>query len=138
MSHHRTMQHPYTVKPTQMHFRTHTSIFTHISVHILPFRLTREGRGAVLDLACGRPPRTCHHDQWLVRSSGGELGGKDLAAPCSSVALNLASHPPSMLLPGYASTNRKHTVDSPPPTSYDIIPCTYAATPVGGSQERLL
>lgn len=51
----------------------------------------------------------------------------------------LASHPPSMLLPGHASTNRKHTVDSPPlPASCDVIIgvsaptcCTYTAIPVG-------
>lgn len=51
----------------------------------------------------------------------------------------LASHPPSMLLPGHASTNRKHTVDSPPPpASSDVIIgvsaptwCTYTAVPVG-------
>lgn len=97
------------------------SIFTHISVHVLPFWLTRRDTGAVLDLDRGRSPRTCHDDQWLVRSSGGELGGKDLAAPCSSVAPTLASHPPWMLLLGYASTNRKCAVDSPLLTSYDVI-----------------
>lgn len=86
-------------------FENTASIFTRIRLHILPSRLTR---GAVLDLACGWPPRTCHDDQWLVWSSKGELDGKDLAAPCSSVAPGLASHPPSMLFPGFASTNRKH------------------------------
>ncbi len=109
------------LKAFYISLRTHVSIFTHISVHILPFRLTREGQGGCVGPACGRPPRTCHRDQWLVRSSGGELGGKDLAAPCGSVALNLASHPPSMLWPGGTSANRKHAVNSPLPTSYDVI-----------------
>lgn len=109
------------INPIYIQFRMCTSIFTHISVHISPFWLTRRDRGAVLDLDCGRSPRTCHDDQWLVRSSGGELGGNDLAALCSTVAPTLASHPPWMLLFGYASTNRKCTVDSPLLTTCDVI-----------------
>ena len=127
------------IKPILMHLRVCPGI-THISVHILPFRLTRKDRGVVLDLACGRPPRTCHDDQWLVRISGGELGGKDLAKPFSSVAPTLASHPPSMLLPGSASTNRKCTVYSPLPTTYDVITADYMTcirvTPVVKSKSR--
>lgn len=47
-------------------FRSHKRISTDISVHILPSRLTG---GVVLDAACGRPPSTCHDDQWLVWNS---------------------------------------------------------------------
>lgn len=59
-----------------------------------PFGRPRGTEGLVLDLDRGRSPRTCHDDQWPVRSSGGERGGKDLAAPePQSRAVALASHP---------------------------------------------
>lgn len=56
--------------------RTCTRIFTHISVHILPSLVTRRDRAAVLDLDCGRPPRTCHDDQWLSGALGVNLVAK--------------------------------------------------------------
>lgn len=60
----------------------------------------------MLDQACGHPPRTCQDDQWLVRSPGGESGGKDLALRCALVAQTSASYPPPVLLLGYALTSR--------------------------------
>lgn len=101
-----------------------------LSFKILYLGLTRRVRGAALDESVGQPPRKCHNDQWLVNISEGELGGKDLATEFSSVAPTLASHPRSMLVPGVASTNRKHTVDSLPLTICDVIftwpaPCTW-------------
>lgn len=109
------------LKAVCTHSRTHASIFAHISVHILPFWLTRKGQEGCVGPSLW--PTTKNMSPWSMVGRGlwGELGGKDLAALWCSLALNLASHSPSMLLPGFTSTNRKHTVHSPPPTSHDVI-----------------
>lgn len=112
------MQYTPILKPVCTHSR---SIFAHISVHIVPFWLTKEAQEGCVGPSLW--PTTKNMSPWSMVGWGlwGELCGKDLAAPCCSLALNLASHSLSMLLPGFTSTNRKHTVDPPPPTSHDVI-----------------
>ena len=77
----------------------------------------RGSRGGVLDLESGRPPRTCHFDQWLLaealrvnREPSVWQGPRiPLRLVLLAVFFSLLLLPsfPSLLIPGHVSANRK-------------------------------